>query len=60
MISIKKLKEIVKKEKIRISKEAIEIIDKILKNKTEDIIRTAKRNAGYFGRKTIKAEDIKI
>ena len=35
-------------------------IDNILKEKTKEIIKKAKRNADFLGRKTIKEEDIEV
>ncbi len=55
---IKKIKELARKNRKKISKEAIKEINKILIEKASDIVRKASRNSDFFGRKTIKKEDI--
>lgn len=59
MISHQKLKDIIKKEDgKRISKKAIDKLNRILEQKIKEIIKKAIRNADFSGRKTIKEEDI--
>jgi len=59
MISSQKLKKIIKKENNkRISKKAIDKLNRILEQKIKEIIKKAIRNADFSGRKTIKEEDI--
>lgn len=59
MISYQKIKDIVKKEDgKRISKKAIDKLNRILEQKIKEIINKAVRNADFSGRKTIKEEDI--
>lgn len=59
MISHQKIKDIVKKENgKRISKKAIDKLNRILEQKIKEIINKAVRNADFSGRKTIKEEDI--
>ncbi len=59
MISHQKLKDIIKKEDgKRISKKAIDKLNRILEQKIKEIINKAIRNADFSGRKTIKEEDI--
>ena len=58
MTSIKKIREIAKKDDKKLSKKAIKKINSMLEEKAEDIIRKAARKADFSGRKTIKQEDI--
>lgn len=59
MISHQKIKDIVKKEDgKRISKKAIDKLNRILEQKIREIINKAVRNADFSGRKTIKEEDV--
>lgn len=58
MMSSQKLKKLIKNEGKRASKKAIKKLNKILEEKAKEIIKKAKRNADFAGRKTIKEEDI--
>ncbi len=58
MISTQKIKNITKKEKMRISKKAIEKLFNILEEKSKEIIRKATRKAEFSGRVIIKETDI--
>ncbi len=58
MINIKKIKEISKSKKKKISKKAIKKILAILEQNAKDIIRKSARNADFMGRVTIKEDDI--
>lgn len=60
MVSSQKIKELINKQGKRASKKAMIKIDNILEEKTEEIIKKAKRNADFLGRRTIKEEDIEI
>ncbi|MBU1136491.1 MAG: hypothetical protein KJ559_03210 [Nanoarchaeota archaeon] len=59
MISNKEIKEIAKKEKKKIGEKAVKILNKIIKDKINDIIKKAAQNAEFYGRNTIREIDIK-
>lgn len=59
MISFQKIKKIIKEENgKRISKKAINKLDKMLEKNMREMIKKAVRNANFSGRKTIKEEDV--
>ena len=58
MISVKKIKELARKENKKIGKKAIEKLNKYLKQKTKEILKNSARNADFSGRKIIKQEDV--
>ena len=60
MVSLQKIKEMIRKQDKRAGSKAIEKINIILEKTAEDIIRKAKRNADFFGRRTINEEDIQV
>jgi len=58
MVIIKKIKKIVKEENKKIGGAAIKKLNKILEKKALKILRKAVRNSDFYGRVTIKEEDI--
>ena len=60
MVSLQKIKRIMKKQGKRASKKAVKKLDKILEHTAEEIIRKAKRNADFAGRRTIKEKDVEL
>ena len=60
MVSSQKIKEMIRKQDKRASVKAIKKINIILEKTAEDIIRKAKQNANFFGRRTINEEDISV
>ena len=58
MISLKRLKELVKKEKKSLSREAIRKIQTSLEESARGMIKKAARKSDFAGRKTIKEKDL--
>ena len=58
MVYKKTIKDIAKRYKKRLSKKAMDKLDKILNEKARDILDKARRNADFAGRSTIQKEDI--
>ena len=58
VINKNKVAELVRKNGKKPSKEALNLIDKILSKKAEEIIERAKRKADFSGRKIIFVEDL--
>lgn len=58
MVSSKRIKEFAEKEDKKLSKKAIGRINKYLEKKVLEIIKSAKKNADFYGRKIIKEEDL--
>lgn len=56
MITIQTIKKFAGKK--RMSKKALEKIEKILESEAKELIRIGVRNADFSGRRTIKEEDI--
>jgi len=59
MVSLKDIKLIAKNNNKKIGKKAIKRINYLLKNTAEKIIRRSSKNSDFYGRSTIKPEDIK-
>jgi len=59
MISKKEMKIIAGKQNKKIGKDALKLLDEILKEKIEFILKRASRAADFAGRSTIKKEDLK-
>jgi histone H3/H4 len=61
LISKAALKELIKeKTGLKVSQEAVDEMIKVLGEITEDIVATAGELAKHTGRKTMKADDVKL
>lgn len=58
MVLLKRIKGIVKEKNKRISRGAIKKLNEILDKRAIEILRKAVRNSDFYGRVTIKEDDI--